>query len=75
MNSEVCQVCTKFSRMLQSHLTLEVCFIAAIVSEANVAAAVLGSFGLLTIVLAFALLTLIFFRTAYRRSAPPLKTI
>jgi hypothetical protein len=61
--------------MLQSHLTLEVCFIAAIVSEANVAAAVLGSFGLLTIILAFALMTLIFFRAAYRGSATPLRIV
>ncbi len=54
---------------------LEVGFIAAIVAEAGEAAAVLGSFGMLSIVLAFALLTLIFFRAAYRRSAPPLRTV
>ena len=54
---------------------LEVGFTAAIVAEAGVAAAVFGSFGMLTIVLAFALLTLIFFRAAYRRSAPPLRTV
>jgi hypothetical protein len=54
---------------------LEVGFIAAIVFEASVAAALLGSLGLLTIVLAFALLTLIFFRAVYRRSAPPLRIV
>jgi hypothetical protein len=60
---------------VRSHLILDVCFTTAIVFDASVAAALLGSFGLLTIVLAFALLTLIFFRAAYRRSASPVRTV
>lgn len=53
----------------------DVGFITAITLEAYLAAELLGAFGFLTIVLAFALMTLVFFRAAYRVSAPPTQTV
>jgi hypothetical protein len=50
-------------------------FLIAVALEAHLPAMLLGPLASLALILVFALLTLIFFRAAYRRSAPPLRTV
>jgi len=54
---------------------MEVGFITAIMAEAYLAAELLSAFGFLSIILTFALTSLLFFRAAYRGAAPPLRTV
>jgi len=50
-------------------------FLIAVALEAHLPAMLLGPLASLALVLVFALMTLIFFRAAYRRAAPPLRTV
>jgi hypothetical protein len=50
-------------------------FLIAIALEAHLPAMLLGPLASLMLILVFALMTLIFFRAAYRRAAPPLRSV
>jgi hypothetical protein len=52
----------------------DLAFLIAIAFEAHLPAMMLGPLASLMLILVFALMTLIFFRAAYRRAAPPLRT-
>ncbi len=54
---------------------LDLGFLIAIAFEANLPAMLLGPLASLALILVFALMSLIFFRAAYRRAAPPLRTV
>ncbi len=53
---------------------LDLGFLIAIAFEAHLPAMLLGPLASLALILVFALMSLIFFRAAYRRAAPPLRT-